>query len=437
MLKHLAAIALAVAILGPAPPADAQSVPFAGMAVDTVAANITRDLEQLVSSLEGSLSRSAFDIRSHALLVISQLDAVAARQQGMLFDNLDSAQRQFFFNAAKLSKSTTADLRAITADTQQITDTFESAMGRLLGESPRLTRASPTFAVARADASVRVEFRGAFLAHEAPSFTLGGVRCEPAVTIDTRLEFDCPAPAESSRPGGQLVKGALTVHEKSSLWQRLTFRKGDSRVLAAGITFVDNTVGRLSLLASGTVRTTDPVARQQSTSHRNDHCSGDRQVQMTLTPRAGCVVDVTNINVSEHSRSSNSVNNGVRSVTETGFQWHGVARNNGSCGPRLPTGGRAWYDGRGWIHVTAHWTDICPKDSAFDRQPIAERDVTWGSAFAAELPVGTKDVNYALLGGVFGDAVGRALESGLVTVQLAGGQALVKVATLEHWLRAN
>lgn len=346
MNKMLGYLMLGYLMLGAMPALAQLGLGMVGMTVDQAVAEIRKNYETALSATEASASRSMFDARTHALVVLGQLDLIASKRGAELFRNLREAEKQIFLRADELLRKIGTNAENLTADMQSLANTAENMVGGILGSVPRLRSISPSFAIADGR-EVRFKAGGNFLDYGPASLELAGVPCMPERLITTESIFRCKMPG-SAPTLGHFLPGTLTVYLERTWWQALTFREGDQRKIPVGLTALGSTIGTLTVLADGQRDTETRNSRSQTIGHRNDHCSGDTHLSPSFNPASpSCRIVASSIKVHERSRSSNSVNGGLRSVSETGFQWSGIARNNGSCGPRVSVNALVWTDAVG------------------------------------------------------------------------------------------
>lgn len=427
MNKMLGYLMLGYLMLGAMPALAQLGLGMVGMTVDQAVAEIRKNYETAFSATEASASRSMFDARTHALVVLGQLDLIASKRGAELFRNLREAEKQIFLRADELLRKIGTNAENLTADMQSLANTAENMVGGILGSVPRLRSISPSFAIADGR-EVRFKAGGNFLDYGPASLELAGVPCMPERLITTESIFRCKMPG-SAPTLGHFLPGTLTVYLERTWWQALTFREGDQRKIPVGLTALGSTIGTLTVLADGQRDTETRNSRSQTIGHRNDHCSGDTHLSPSFNPASpSCRIVASSIKVHERSRSSNSVNGGLRSVSETGFQWSGIARNNGSCGPRV-FGQRVGLDGRGWVEVDITWDEICTSTVAFSNENVGSRDIGWNESFEMPLPPGTVDVRWSAASEL-GSDVGQGNQPGkYFTAELSTGKSSVQFRT--------
>lgn len=359
--------------------------------VENAAASLRKEYETALSKTEGSMSRSMFEARTNVLVVLGHIDMLAEKHRGKIVKDLEATQRQIFIDSQDLVRQIdSGPLKRA----QEIADAAENALSGLSGSTPRIRGWQPAYAIAQS-AIQTVSVTGNFLDHGPAILKLAGKQCETSLQITNKLEFRCELPA-SAPIRGHFMSGELILSMERGWWQRLTFQAPPQRTLPVGITLVGRSLGQLTVLAIGKRNEKTLVPRSQRIGHRNNHCSGDFDMTTSFNPQsANCEIDVNSISVAEHSRSSNSVNAGLRNVSSTGFQWVGIARNNGRCGPKV-FGQPVGLDGRGWVEVNVSWQEACSSSSPFEHQVVVNRDVLWSESFQLEVPIGTESLRWSI-----------------------------------------
>lgn len=354
-------------------PAQAQVLEVIG--VDRAIQSIRNGLSEIISQAETSASVVAFGVAADSNYLLQNFESVAANLIDKSASQMNTSQRNFlervYYIAVEADRSS-EDFSQMLSETVSQTG---AELSRIPGVSnrPFVYRSSPNFFI-NDDAGVYVTFIGSLLNGE-NSLRFGAVTCETAGFTENSLRFWCPQSVfegeEVSRFNGSLE---LKRPNRFFNWNNSVYNY-DIQVNS-----IPRILGNYTMHISERRLVNDPVPRDQSNTHRNNHCSGARNVAWSYRPADKCVVDVRSVGFRNRNVSSNSSLEGIINLSSSGFQVRGVVRNNGICGPfGVPR------DARGSISVHLTWNDICERADESELEPVSG-DIFWGEHISFTLP---------------------------------------------------
>jgi hypothetical protein len=385
-LRILSIAMLVVAAAGE--PARSQSAIAAGAAVNGVIQQLRDGLKEVINETQNAYSRSAFDTRANAIIVLQNLDVVASGVTGRVFAELNAAEKKFMSDTALIIDQWHRGNRDLAERLESVATTGEEAISRLpfAERTPLVKKYSPSFVAVNASATFLVAIHGSRLGSGDPVLRFGSTACARNTHTDRELRFACPGHVLGSPANVVPVAARLSLDRPKSFWQSLRFwQAAEQAQYDIGVVAVPALLGEFTGRAVLSTTTREQQQRRgPRVGHRNDHCQGDRTHDWVMNASAGWRIDEGSVSLHTISCSSASTCPQLQNVSASGFVIHGVTINNGQCGPfGVPR------DGRGSMESYATWTEYRDVEQDVD-QPLAPGAIAWGSDTAIRLPANSK-----------------------------------------------
>lgn len=353
----------------------------AGAAVNDVVNNFKTQLEDLAFSLEGIMTRQSFDMRQHVMVITNNLDYILDKNINKTFDRLDATQQKFLNDIQYIIQELQNPINQTIDKLELITDKANSFAASLPGgkRATLLSKTIPLFVTQKNSSDVKVAIKGSWLATGNPFITINSKNITPASELDSKLEFIIPNLTVDTTKI-KLNSIPLTVYQKRFIGKRkLNY--------TIGVTTVPNYIGKYELEITTFRIDTIKQTFNRETSHRNDHCQGARDVILTVTASTGYKIDTKSITHSGNVRE-NCTYNGLRSVTESGYQVTAICRNSGSCEKLF--GKIVSYDARGSVNLYTRYTEYRTEEKINTEKITMDAKGFWGEDYIFKLPENTK-----------------------------------------------
>ena len=432
------AIAAAFTFLAASPAIQAQQAAAfaAGEPVRQIVAQLQKSIEQIISDLEGTYSRSAFDTRTDLIALIQQLQLSADATSGKTFGELDKLQQHTFANIQSALFQWNAGNRASLAQLSDDLNQLNSALATLplANTWPRVLRYTPSFIVGtKMGRPFSVSIIGSWLGSGTPTLQFGTRECILTTKVEFQLQFSCQlptAPPPATKPITDIT-GKLTVQYRNrglidSLKEFFGF--GQTRTYYLGIAVISPFLATYSGAAIVSARQLTTKARNGSCIHHNDHCAGSFPLTCGFTATSGWQIDPNSIHAQATSVSKNSHFDGVFDVTTNGFQVRGTVANSGECKQIcVPVAGctTVAHDGRGQITSYESWLDTkwITRDTTVSIPP---GNLYWGDDVTIALPRGASGITLTLQR-VDGhtDVITKSGQKGWITAEFRQDQNLL------------
>jgi len=330
---------------------------FTGAAVETIVADLSTEIQNIIVQLEYSADVTSFKIRSDLLLLLEHLEFTADKLSGKVFDDLTEIERKFFNDIRQTLALTDEIIRSNIGHAEELLSSLGGEFSRLpfVDETPLVNRFIP--AVYVDDGSrILVEAQGSRLAAETPEMELEGRECRISAKTELSVSFDCNVPRDGFSKDTPFLRAKASFFEEKSWWQIFG---GASREYIHEIRVLPPIVALYDFTYSYETQKEIKKSRMQSNSHKNPHCVGARPVNWRYSvSESNCEIDINSISITTDWVSSKSIVGGAENITDSGFNVTGSAQNRGSCGPKV-FGTRAGKDARGGFGVTAKWIESC------------------------------------------------------------------------------
>lgn len=379
-------------------PASAQAVSSiaAGMSVSAIVGTLRSAALDIVRELDKTVGVNSFQIRQHLLLIVSELEHAALTLEGKFFKDLDATQQAFFRNVEgtvhEASRAANQPLDKLDA----VAKTLATAVERipLADGSPRILRSTPSYVVAKANASeVRVSFDGSRLNYGPPTLKFGAAECKLAGHTDVLLDFVCPGNLFRASASVSPVSGNLVVDDVETFWAKVknVFRHYDPkkqyRVLVQAVPEV---LGTAELYTQFEETVEEFADRSAPLNASNNHCEGEREHgPFTFSVQGGpewSIVPGSARWGGESTGNQQRSVNGPFDLTPKGFRFMAKLKNGGDCGPYRPfSSDRLWVDARAWVGGNVLWRESKPTTVRKE----ADQSVgvlKWGQDVAIPLP---------------------------------------------------
>lgn len=353
----------------------------AGAVVNDVVNNLKIQVEDLAHSFEGIVTRQGFDMRQHILVVSNNLDYIMEKNLDKTFQELTIKQQQLLTDVEILISDLQNPVNQTIQNLELITDKANSFAASLPGgkRATLLSNVSPNFILQQNQENVKVTIKGSWLATGKPYIQLKKDKLYPTTELDSKLEFIIPK-LEIDTTNIKLNTFPLTVYQKRFFGKkRLDYKIGVTSVPS----FMADYYLEVTTYRNDTLRST----YDRKIDHTNDHCQGARDVILTITASTGYKIDKNSIKDSGDVRK-NCTYNGLRSVTEDGYQVTAIARNSGSC--ERVFGKVVSYDARGSVTLKTSYTEYKIVEEINDNKIKMSGKGFWGEDFIFTLPNNTK-----------------------------------------------
>jgi len=330
---------------------------FTGTAVETIIADTSTEIKDIIVQLEYSADVTSFKLRSDLLLLLEHLEYTADKLSGKVFDDLTETERKFFNDVRQTLALTDEILGSNIGRAEELVASVAGEFSRLpfVDETPLVNRFTPSIYVDDGT-RIMIEAQGSRLGAETPEMVLDGRECRIAVKTELIVSFECNVPSGGFSSHTRYLQAKASFYEEKAWWQIFG---GSSREYVHEIRVLPPIVARYDF---GYVYEKEEVMkkpRSQSNSHKNPHCVGPRPVNWRYNVSGpNCKIDVNSISVTTDWVSSKSIVGGAENITASGFNVTGSAQNRGSCGPKV-FGTRAGKDARGGFGVTSKWIETC------------------------------------------------------------------------------
>lgn len=380
--------------------------------VGNVVGDLTDGLQSTITQLETSATVTSFNVRSDLLVILENVKIMGDELVGKTFNELSSAQKQFFEKTNVLVAETREGVSLTVDKVDGVMASMGEALSRIPGVDgrPFVTKYKPSYFL-KGNENYPILVSGSLVGNGSPTLKFGNIDCQIKTKTERLLEFDCPSHIITNDKNW--ISGELTV-TKEKPWYDF-FSKDKKYTYVLSVRTIDKNIGEYSLDFYIKENAEVRKSRGQSNSHRNGHCQGDRAMAWTYNPQGGCKIDMNSVNIS-HSNSSQSSYGGVHNLTQNGFQVRGTVRNNGTCAPRI-FGQRAFVDGRGSLNVTANWVDVCTEGKEV-QQETKTGMLTWAKQEKFQMPNNT-------------------LRFVLTIQQVNGEQIIVKGSEVHKWFKVD
>jgi hypothetical protein len=387
--KTLRLLATAMLVfVAASPPAQSQTAIAAGAAISDVIKQLRDGLKEVIDETQNAYSRSAFDTRANAIVVLQSLDVIASGLVGQVFSELNATEKKFMSDTALIIEQWHRGNRDLADRLESVATTGEEAISRLpfAERTPLVKKYSPSFVATNANATFLVSIQGSRLGSGDPALKFGATACMRNTHTDRELRFACPSRLLGTPTSVVPVTGHLSLARPKTFWQKVQFWKAaESTQYDIGIVTVPALLGEFTGRA---VLSTTTRERQQRTGphvgHMNDHCQGGRTHDWVMNASAGWSIEEGSVTLHTVSCSSASTCPQLQNVGSSGFVIHGVTTNNGACGPfGIPK------DGRGFMESYATWSEYRDVVQDVD-QPLPPGAITWGSDTSIRLPESSK-----------------------------------------------
>lgn len=355
----------------------------AGATINDVVNNLKTQIEDLAFSLEGIMTRQSFDMRQHILVISNNLDYILEKNLNKTFEELTAKQQEILNDAQFLVDGLKDTANQTIEKLELITDKANSFAASLpLGKKATLlSKVSPNYVLQSNRDNIKLIIKGSWLATGKPYLKLKNKKLFPATEIDSKLEFIIPK-LEIDTSKLELNTFPLIVYQKRFIGKK----KLDYSV---GVTTVPNFMATYNLEVTTFRNDTIRSTYNREKSHKNDHCQGSRNVILTVTASVGYKIDKNSITHSGNVRS-NCVYNGLRSVTENGYQVTAIVRNSGRCIKDPITRSIVSRDARGKATIKTSYSEYKVVESINDEKVKIIGKGFWGEDFIFDLPDNTK-----------------------------------------------
>ena len=383
-------LALSLLFLHTTPTVEAQLAET--MLVREVVQELMDSAQEVIESLEGASDNTLFRARQQLELLINQLRMVADGLTDKVFNELSSAERQFFSNV-RIQLDELKKLQKVTAtDVERIVNSASHAVrGLPLAKTfPIVLSYKPLFVPSGGphnQNNVRIEISGILLASHEPSLVVENNTCERTRKIDSELVFSCNKNLFVADDVVGTARGKLIVYERLGYIQWLFGIDAREYHYDISINTIPTVMGTVRPSLTTQLRKPVSETRSQSFSHRNGHCSGKRHPLFSFNTREGWKIDPISVRTQCH-KSSRSSCNGLRNVTEYSFGYSCTTENRGLCGPW-------WKDARGSCWGSVTWEEVRVVDVLKD-QTLNSVNLHWGKEEIISLPEGVRTVRIAV-----------------------------------------
>jgi hypothetical protein len=396
MYKNIVVSILLLFALNAVPTSSIKADPIAaamiGQSVNSIIENLKSSINDTINNLDTMVNKRSFDMRTHLLVVLQNLDYVANNIGNNLFDNISKQQQQFLTNTQViLDQFKQGNLEQI-AELRKLTGDMESALATLplSKQFPIVREYSPSYIQQGASDSFDVSIIGSWIGSGEPELAFPNGKCDRKVKIDRNIKFSCGKEViGNSVDKAQSVTAKLSVYGEKSFWESIKGWISDvekKRIYEISITSVPHKMGNVEVLSVVEVDKTESKNRSESYSWPNGHCQGGRTACGTFNQtNADWKIDVSSISNS-CKQSSKSRCLGVRNVTQSSFQVCGAVHNNGECVRVL--GKTVAKDGRGHVWGGVSWREI-RSYKVRENLNIGNRALKWSTDESFQLPANT------------------------------------------------
>ena len=359
--------------------AHSQSEVLVGQTVNSIVDNLSDRIKEIINDLEGSISRQAFDIRTHLQLIIGQLDYVLDKNIDKVFEKLDEQQRELL-NNIDITLSEFERTSNIALD--KLDDVLDKAIifsGTLPFSKriPAVRNVSPSF-IGSSERKGIITIDGAWLAKGSPYLIFEGERIDPIKKIDNELRFEIPLDKYKDIKNVEFISAKLNVFKNQIIGKKMV----DYQI---AVSLVPNLMGNYLLFVKTKETKKETKSRSENFSDSNGHCAGGRDKIWTFNSLgAPWKIDVNSISDRSHSVSSKSKYHGKRSVSHNGFQIAARIENNGECIKVL--GKVVARDGRGSVSGSVSWTEYKLEPYIKDQGLNSKGELKWGKDISLNLP---------------------------------------------------
>ena len=348
------------------------------LTVDAIIKSLRLTIGEVIGDLDSSIDKRSFDMRTHLLVILQNLEYAATTMGDHSFDRISQQQQELLRDTQTILAQVKSDnLEQIDA-LSKLSDSIAIALSVLPTTSrvPFVKEYGPSYLQMHKSRSFVVSVEGLWIGGGDSTLNFPNGACKRIVNIDNILKFDCSVSVLGTTDGElKSVSGDLMVYGG------ISGREDQKHHYEVSITTVPNVMGALEISAIVDVIKTETIDRSSTYSWRNGNCQGRRNPCGTFNQtNAEWKIAVGSIsNACSHSSKSSCL--GIRNLTESSFQVCAVVQNNGSCGP-------FWHDARG--HV---WGKVSWKETRVYTEQQIERvdsgDLEWGVAQSILLPIDT------------------------------------------------
>jgi hypothetical protein len=363
-------------------------------AIDSLVSQIKTGLEEIINQTETAYSRQAFDTRTHAIVVLQQVDTVASDIVGKAFRDANDTQKRFFVQATALLDKWNKGNHDILKELDNVSNTMEEAVSRLpsADKTPLIKAYYPSFLVPTLSGpTFSLSISGTRIGTGDPSLQFGKVRCERFSKTDRQIQFRCPASVFGTPARLRGESGILEIEAPQGFWDVVLFQHHMMKY-DIGVVAVPSELGRYNVVAVVPQSKIETQDRKYELDYTNPHCSGAHDIAVPQNASEGWKIVETSVQVTPTSVSSGCSGPSVDGVSSTGFLVTGKAVNSGNCVTvHVPFDGSQTisYDGRGWVKGIITWKEqrTTVKDGTVD---VARGSLSWGSDVAIQLPPDAK-----------------------------------------------
>lgn len=350
----------------------------AGMPVNEIVNNLKKQVEDLIASTEGVISRQSFDMRQHLMIVSDNLDKILEKNINKSFDRLDQTQQNLITDIEFILSEMQTPINQTSEKMEFLLDKANSVAASFIGGKKvvMVSKIDPLYVTENLNQNVKIIIKGSWLSLGDPYVMYNNTKIYPSYESDSRLEFIIPE-IKTDKEKVVVSSYPLTVYQKKKYFGK---RK---ETYVIGVSSVPSLLGNYNLAIRTTYQDTVTINRNKKIEHRNDHCQGERSVILTVNASDGYKIDEKSIK-DTHSVTKNSVYHGIRSLTHNGFQLEGIARNSGDC---------TFFskDARGSVKMYVNYNEYKIDEKINNEQVISNSVGKWGQDQIFRLPENTKD----------------------------------------------
>lgn len=369
--------------------ADPIAAVMIGQSVNSIIDNLKSSINDTINNLDTMVNKRSFDMRTHLLVVLQNLDYFANNLGNSLFENISKQQQQFLTNTQViLDQFKQGNIEQI-EQLRKLTGDMESALATLplSKRFPIVREYSPSYIQQGASNSFNVSISGSWIGNGEPELQFPNGKCSRKVKIDNNIQFNCNEDVIGSKGDTtKSVTAKLSVYGEKSVWESIKDWFTDvekRRTYEIAITSIPPKMGGVEVLAVVEVDKEESKNRNESYSWPNDHCQGGRTECGTFNQtNSEWKIDVNSVSDSCNS-SSKSRCLGVRNKTQTSFQVCGAINNNGECVRVM--GKTVSKDGRGHVWGSVSWKEIHSYKTN-ENHYVDDRELKWNSDEAFQLP---------------------------------------------------
>jgi hypothetical protein len=356
-------------------------------AVSTIIDSARTSVQSIISQLSADTTLNTFAMRQDLELLLQQLNMDASALEGKTFADINATQQSFFQSVANTLATIRNTTKVTTHQLDDLLSKANDALGTIPGadRDPRVLHYDPQYTVG-GQPDVIIDVRGSWLGNSSPSLAAPGIQCSILSKTEDRLQFECPMKAFASPP--KIVTATtlqLKVYKPLPWYRTLFGGQGEGVPYSLVVFSVPQQFGTYSVNATVPTVSVTTAQRSQSFYYSNGFCQGATNGVWTAnTSGPGWFIDTNSISLTENTKNGASTNYTIPARSPGGFQISYTVTNSGSCGPEV-LGIRTFVDGRGWLGITAHWTESMSTNGT-QTVAVNSGDLYWGKAIPVTLP---------------------------------------------------